>query len=195
LWAISPEKKVTVLVNGFEGKNFNGPNDVWVNRLNGDMYFTDPYYKRNYWEEGHTHMDEQRVYYLAKGTNHAVIADDKIIKPNGIVGTADGKYLYVADIEGNKTYKYTIGADGSLSNKTLFVSQGSDGMTLDNEGNVYLTGHGVTVYNPKGEKIHHFNIPENWTGNVCFGGKDKNILFITASKSIYIVHMNVHGIN
>ena len=67
-------------------------------------------------------------------------------------------------------------------------------MTIDNEGNVYLTGKGVTVFNSGGEKIDHIDIPESWTANVCFGGKDQDTLFITASKSLYAVKMRTRGV-
>ncbi len=95
---------------------------------------------------------------------------------------ADGKLLYVADIKGNKTYRYSINKDGSLSNAQVFVNMGSDGITLDNKGNVYLTGKGVTVFNSEGQRIAHIPIPEKWTANVAFGGKQRNKLFITASE-------------
>ena len=94
----------------------------------------------------------------------------------------------------NKTYHYEINKDGTLSNRTVFVTMSSDGMTLDEKGNLYLTGTGVTVFNSNGEKIKHIDIPENWTANICFGGKNKNILFITASKAIYTLEMNVKGV-
>ena len=71
---------------------------------------------------------------------------------------------------------------------------GSDGMTIDDRGNVYLTGKGVFVFDPSGNKIETIDIPEPWCGNVCFGGKSKNLLFITASKGIYGLTMNVHGV-
>ena len=194
LWSISPDKKVSVVVKDFKGKTFNGPNDVWVNHKTGDIYFTDPYYKRDYWKEGHTHMDDQRVYYLAKDAKEPVIVEHQIIKPNGMICTPDGKTLYITDIDDSKIYRYDVNEDGSLANKKLFAEHTSDGMTIDEKGNVYLTGKGVTVYSPDGKKIQHFEIPESWTGNICFGGRDGNILFITASKSVYIVHMKVKGI-
>jgi gluconolactonase len=194
LWSISPKKEVSVLVNNYEGQTFNGPNDVWVNPVSGDLYFTDPYYKRDYWSNEHVHMKEERVYFLSKNYKDPIIADGDITKPNGIVGTPDGKFLYVADIGGNKTFVYKINKDGTLSGKKLFVEQGSDGMTIDNAGNVYLTGKGVTIYNHDGQMIQKIPIHEDWTGNICFGGIDKNILFITASKSVYIVHMRVKGV-
>lgn len=72
---------------------------------------------------------------------------------------------------------------------------GSDGMTLDAEGNVYLTGKGVTVFDKTGKKLTNIPIPEAWTGNVKFGGKDRQLLFITASKKVYGVKMRVKGAN
>jgi gluconolactonase len=117
----------------------------------------------------------------------------EIDRPNGIRLSPDGKTLYVADIGAGKTYHYTIAADGSLNDKTLFCEMGSDGMTLDNEGNVYLTGRGVTVFDRTGRKIEHIDVAENWTGNVTFGGKDRDLLFITASTSVYGLKMRVKG--
>jgi gluconolactonase len=120
--------------------------------------------------------------------------DSTVIKPNGIVGTPDGKYLYVADMGNWKTYRYDINADGTLSNKVLFANEASDGMTIDDHNNIYFTNNGVSVYNAAGEKIEHINLPEKWTANVCFAGKEKNILFITASKSVYVIQTLVKGV-
>ena len=193
LWSISPKGKVTVLLDNFQGKRFNGPNDLWVHPGRGDIYFTDPYYQRNYWTRKSPDISGKHVYYLAKKSTAATIADDQLRQPNGIVGTPDGKYLYVADIGDNKTYKYEIDADGRLNNRRLFVNQGSDGMTLDAQGNVYLTGKGVTVYNPAGQQLAHIPVPAGWTANVCFGGKDRSTLFITASEGVYTQAMLVKG--
>ncbi len=194
LWSIDAGKKAKVLCTGYNNGIFNGPNDVWVNKKTGGIYFTDPFYERDYWNKDHKHMQAQNVYYLAKGSAMAVIADDSLQKPNGIIGTTDGKYLYVSDIGAGKTFKYEIAENGHLINKKLFVSEGSDGMTLDTNDNLYITGNGVTVFNAAGQKIQHIPINEKWTGNVCFSGKDMHTLFITASKSIYAVKMNVAGI-
>jgi gluconolactonase len=193
LWSIAPDKKVTVLVKDYKGKLLNGPNDVFVTSK-GKIYFTDPYYQRDYWTRKSSDLDGQKVYYL-KAKNKPEVVVDNMIKPNGIIGTPDGKYLYVADIEANKTYKFTIAEDGSLKDQTLFVPQGSDGMTIDNEGNIYLTGKGVTVYNKEGKRIEHIDVPADWTANITFGGKEKNILFITASQNIYTLKMKVKGTN
>jgi gluconolactonase len=193
LWSISPDKKITVLLKDYQGHLMNGPNDIWIDNKGG-IYMTDPYYQRPWWSRTKSDLDGQKVYYLPKGASQPIVVDADYKQPNGIVGTPDGKYLYVADIRDNKTYKYTINTDGTLSNRQLFAAQGSDGMTLDADGNVYLCGKGVTIYNPRGVKIGHIAIPEPWTANLCFGGKHKNVLFITASTALYTVQMNVKGV-
>jgi len=193
LWSISPKKKIKVLLTNFNGHLMNGPNDIWID-AKGGIYMTDPYYQRNYWTRTKSDLDGQKVYYLTKGSHQPIIVDSTIKKPNGIVGTPDGKYLYVADIGANKTYKYTINKNGNLSNRVLVIEQGADGITLDEVGNIYLCGNGVTIYNPSGKKIGHIAINEPWTANLCFGGKNKDVLFITASTAIYTVKMNVKGV-
>jgi len=192
LWSIAPDGKVTILLKDFGGKLFNGPNDLWI-RPDGGIYFTDPFYKRDYWKRGPAEQDVQAVYYLAAGAKAPVRVADDLKQPNGIIGTADGKTLYIADIGAKKTYAYEVGADGQLSNKKLFCAMGSDGLTIDADGNVYLTGKGVTVFDKAGKQIENIPVPEGWTANVCFGGKDKQTLFITASKGLYAVKTRVKG--
>lgn len=193
LWSIDRKGKITVLLKDFEGKKLNGPNDLWIDKWGG-IYFTDPYYQRDYWQRKKPEIESKNVYYLPKGASKPVIVDSDLIQPNGIVGTPNGKHLFVADIDDKKTYKYDINKDGSLKNRRLFVNQGSDGMTLDNEGNLYLTGPGVNIYNKSGEKIGDIKIPSGWTGNICFGGEDRKTLFITASESVYTLRMRVKGV-
>ncbi len=193
LWSISPKGAATVLLKDYQGQRFNGPNDLWLHP-NGGIYFTDPYYQRDYWARKKPDLARQNVYYLPKGKQQAVLVDSTLMQPNGIVGSPDGKFLYVADIRANKTYKYAINADGSLSNRQLHVPQGSDGITLDAQGNLYLTGRGVTVYDPTGIKLGTIAVPSRWVGNVCFGGKDRRTLFITASESVYTLAMRVKGV-
>lgn len=192
LWSISPDKKITVLLDNYQGKLFNGPNDLWIDPKGG-IYFTDPYYQRPYWERKKSELNGQYVYYLAKGKTVPVIVDSNLVQPNGIVGSADGKNLFVADIGDKKTCKYEISKNGLLTNRTLFVEMGSDGMTLDNKGNLYLTGRGVTVFNSIGKQIAHIEIP-GWTANVCFSGKNRDVLFITSNTAVYTLQMIVKGI-
>jgi gluconolactonase len=191
LVSYAADKQIKTLAENYNGKHFNGPNDLWI-APGGGIYFTDPYYHRDYWMNGHTELQDTRgVYYLdPKGKVTRVVDDFK--QPNGLIGTSDGKTLYVSDINDRKIWKYNVNADGSLSNKTYFAPEGSDGMTIDKKGNVYLTNRFVSVYNPKGENIAKIAVPEQ-PSNLCFGGKKRNILFITARTSVYILKMKVRG--
>lgn len=194
LWSVSPKRKVKVLVKDFGGSLLNGPNDLWI-RPDGALYFTDPRYPRPYWKRNpKSQQAGEHVYFLRtkrNATPRPVATDLK--QPNGIIGTPDGKTLYVADIGAGKTYAYDVQSGGELTGKRLFCNLGSDGMTLDAEGNVYLTGRGVTVFDKAGNQIDHLAIPEGWTANVTFGGKDNDLLFITASKSVYGAKLRVKG--
>jgi gluconolactonase len=118
-----------------------------------------------------------------------------LVQPNGIIGTPDGKTLLVADIRAGKTYAYDIQPDGTLTSKRLHCELGSDGMTLDMEGNLYLTGNGVIVFDKAGKQIERIPVPERWTANVSFGGKDHRTLFITASTGLYSIQMKHAGAN
>ncbi|MFA5191701.1 MAG: SMP-30/gluconolactonase/LRE family protein [Verrucomicrobiia bacterium] len=194
LWSIAPDGTVTVLVKNYKGELLNGPNDVWV-RPDGGMYLTDPFYKRPWWNRDTMQQDSQQVYFLTPDRKTLRRVTTDLVQPNGIIGTPDGKTLYVADIRDKKTYRYDIQPDGSLKNKKLLFAAGSDGMTLDDEGNIYITGKGVTVFDRTGKQIEQIDVPEKWSANVCFGGKDKRTLFITASKGLYSIRMRVKGAN
>jgi gluconolactonase len=183
-----------ILITDYRGKLLNGPNDVWISK-DGSYYLTDPYFKRDYWTRNPERQQPvEGLYYLAPEGKQLVMLDSTLNQPNGLVGTPDGKHLYVAEARANRILRYDIQTDGSLSNRQVFANMGSDGMTIDDRGNIYLTGDGVTVFDKNGQQIAHFPIPEDWTANVCFGGKERNILFITASKSVYTLKMLVHGL-
>jgi len=193
LIAISLDKQQRILAENYNDKPLNAPNDLWI-APDGGIYFTDPYYHRDYWEPGRKEVQDVRgVYFLnPDGKVSRVISDYK--QPNGLIGTPDGKTLYVSDINDGKIWKYDIQANGTLSNKTFFAPEGSDGMTIDNQGNVYLTNKFVSVFDNTGKKIAQIEVPEQ-PSNVCFGGKKRNILFITARTSVYTLKMKVKGVN
>jgi len=194
LWSIDiATKEVEVLVDNFEDKKLNGPNDMWVDKKGG-IYFSDPYYKRDYWTNPEKEMESDNVYYLSPNREKLTMVAKDLVRPNGLIGTPDGSTLYVADIGDNKTYSFHIREDGSLSNRLLFCEMGSDGMTIDNKGNIYLTNKGVFIFNRNGEQIEHIEIDQKWTANVTFGGLERNILFITAMNSVYTLEMNVQGV-
>lgn len=186
------DKKVFHLIHeNYDGKPLNAPNDLWIAH-GGGIYFSDPYYPRRWWKEGRgEEQDVRGVYYLnPEGDIIRVIDDFK--QPNGLIGTPDGKFLYVADINDKKIWKYSIQPDGKLTNKTYFAPHGSDGMTIDNNGNVYLTMGKIWVYSPEGKLIEEIEVPES-PSNVCFGGKKRNVLFITARTSVYTLKMKIKG--
>ena len=193
LWRVNPKDKSTVIYEKYNGKLLNAPNDVWV-APDGSVYFSDPFYKRDYWQRGPSEQDCEGVYRLDPKSKSITRVDSSLKQPNGLIGTPDGKTLYIADIGDKKTYAFTIQPDGSLAQKKLFCDMGSDGMTLDNEGNVYLTGAGVFVFDPSGKQIAHIPVDAPWTANVCFGGKDRDELFITASTGLFRIKMRTKGV-
>jgi gluconolactonase len=191
LWRIDVKTKhIEVLVDNFKGKLLNAPNDVWVHP-NGGIYFTDPFYQRKYWKgRDEPEQKKERVYFLAKGAEELVVADEDFVRPNGIVGSGDGTFLYVADIGDKKTYRYDIAPDGRLIHRKLFCEMGSDGMTLDKRGNLYLTGKGVTVFDKTGELLGSIPTGKKWTANVCLGGSAGNTLFVTALDSVFVIELS-----
>ncbi|MCF2443270.1 SMP-30/gluconolactonase/LRE family protein [Dyadobacter sp. CY345] len=196
IWSTDLQGKSSVLLSSQDFEHLNGPNDLWINK-NGDIYFTDSYYpaKENPSEKIKSDTTRQRVLLSpAQDRKNVKVVDQDLKKPNGIVGSADGKTMYVADIAANKTYRYSVGADGSLLDKTVFIEIGADGIILDERGNLYLTGNEITIGNASGKIIGHITTPSKKITNLCFGGKERNLLFITAFKEIYVLAMNVRGI-
>jgi gluconolactonase len=187
LVSIDPKGNVTVLTDKYEGKRFNSLNDLWIDPKGG-VYFTDPRYGNRDGME----QDGEHVYYLSPDRKKLTRVISDMVRPNGVIGTPDGKTLYVADHGGSKTFAYKVSEDGTLAGKKLFAPEGSDGMTIDNEGNVYLTTKVVAVYNKDGQKIESIPAPEQ-PANVTFGGSDNQTLFITAQTSLYSVRMQVKG--
>ncbi|HVT82511.1 MAG TPA: SMP-30/gluconolactonase/LRE family protein [Phycisphaerae bacterium] len=186
------------------GKLMNGPNDVWIipaGPQKGGMYLGDPLYSRTWWgavrpaNDRQTQVGGRYVWFLSpdRKTITPVVTDFQM--PNGFIGTADAKTLYVSDITARKTYSYTINDDGTLGNKKPFCDAGSDGMTIDSDGNVYTTSGnartGVSIFNKEGKLVDTIPIS---SGNCCFGGKDGNILFICGNKEIYGVKMKTHRV-
>lgn len=185
------DKNYHVIASGYDGKLLNAPNDVWITE-NNEYYFSDPYWQRSFWpQDRKEEQDVKGVYFVNKNGEIKRVIDDFRV-PNGLIGTPDGKTLYVADMGDRKTWKYTIQPNGDLADKTLFAPSGSDGMTIDNLGNIYLTTRKVLVYSPEGELIKEIDVPEQ-PANVTFGGKNRDILFITARTSVYTLKMNVKG--
>jgi gluconolactonase len=161
-----------------------------------DLWFTDPFYKRPWWKHETPQQDGQHVYYLWRP-----IAKDWCAWPTtsnnptaSLAPPTARRFMSPISAPG-RLIVYDIQPDGTLANKTLFCELGSDGMTIDAENNLYLTGRGVTVFNKEGQKIEHIAVEEGWTANVCFGGADRQTLFITASKGLYSIRLRVKGMD
>lgn len=187
LVSISPAGEITALADQYNGKKFNSPNDLWVDPKGG-VYFTDPRYGNR---EG-MEQDGEHVYYLTPDRKSVLRVISDMVRPNGLIGTPNGKTLYVTDNGAGKTYAYKVSKDGSLTGKQLFAPEAADGMTIDSKGNVYLATKAVAVYDTKGQKIEEIPVPEQ-PANLTFAGADDSTLFITARTSLYAVDTLVKG--
>jgi gluconolactonase len=220
LWKIARNGTHTVLVDNYNGKLLNGPNDVWINPVTGGMYITDPMFPRDYWDESDPRKianpswpptkSEQaetgkggHVYYLAPGSTALTRVTtqgewDADSWPNGVVGTPDGKKLYVNKWAGDNmggTWVFDINADGSLTNMRKFIDMGGDGMSMDERGNIYISNSlGVVVFDPQGNKLVTIFTGGGATNNV-FAGPDQKTLFITGPvDKVNSLKMNVRGV-
>ncbi len=194
LWSIDlGTKSHNVMVGQVDGRRFGGPNDCWVDK-NGAIYFTDPLYKRPYWTQQIPDDNPRGVYRFSTDGKLTLVADD-LVQPNGIIGDSENRKLFIADIGDKKTYRYSIQDDGSLSDRELFCESGSDGMTIDIERRIYLTGNkGVTVYDRDGKEVETIAVQKGWTANVTFAGPDRRHLFITAGDSVFVIKTSTTGL-
>ncbi len=181
---------VVAVVDKFEGKKLNSPNDLVV-RSDGTIYFTDP----NYGLEGRAaELGFKGVFRVdPKGAVTALAKD--MNQPNGIGLSPDEKTLYVSDTVTSLVRAWPVAADGSVGtpSKLADLGGGGDGLAIDDAGNLYVTCNaGVRVVSPAGKVIGTIKIPESAT-NCAFGGPDRQWLFVSAGKSIYRVHLGIPG--
>ena len=186
--SISPAGTVSVLASNYAGLRFNEPNDLWIDPAGG-VYFTDPVFF------GHAVVQGgEYVYYISPDRTTVTRVVTDMVRPNGLVGTPDGKTLYLADWGATNVFRYAINTNGTLNNKTLFARVKCDGMTLDAEGNLYLCESAVLVYDSVGNQVEQIAVPERPT-NLEFGGSDRKTLFITTDAgSLYSIRMRVQGV-
>jgi len=187
LVSIAPDGTLTVLADKYEGKPFNSLNDLWIDPKGG-VYFSDP----RYGNRDNLPQDGEHVYYLTPDRVKVIRVISDMVRPNGLIGTPDGKTLYVTDHGADKTFAYAVNDDGTLTDKKLFAPEGSDGMTIDSRGNVYLTNRVVAIYDRDGKRIAEIKVPEG-PSNVTFGGPGRRTLFITARTSLYSIEMAMRG--
>ncbi len=185
--SFAPDGEMTTVADRYLSHRLNQPNDLWVAPCGG-IYFTDPVFGKISME-----VDGENVYYITPDHKHVIKVIEGFEKPNGIVGNPMTGVLYVIDTRKDMTYAYSIGDDGMLSDGRVFAPEGYDGMTVDVEGNVYITTRqGISVYDSSGVRIETIEVPETTT-NLCIGGRDHRTLFITAGSSLYSVRLKHQG--
>ena len=190
----APAPRFETLVGEYEGKRFNSPNDV-APRANGALYFTDPPYGLQGGNE-EKELDFQGVYRLAASGSLTLLTDE-LSRPNGIAFSPDQSILYVANSDGANqpvVMAYDVESDGGISNGRVFFESWGDGMAVDQEGNVYVTGPGggVLIINADGEHLGTLLAPPR-TSNATFG-EDGSTLFVTANTRLVRIRLNVKGV-
>ena len=202
---------ITILADSYQGKKLNSPNDL-VYRSDGSLYFTDPPYGLRTQKDSDPekelkvngvyripHAFDQKTAEPARSELQLLVSD--LPRPNGIAFSPDEKYLYVDNSEPKKIWmRYRVQPDGNLTDAKLFYDAtpdprpgAPDGMKVDEKGNVYSTGPGgVWIFSPEGKALGTIVMPEK-SANVAWGGPDRKTLYITASTSIYRIHLMIAG--
>jgi len=190
---------IVTIASHYKGKKLNSPNDVVV-KADGSVYFTDPPYGLN--PIFGTFEEQELAFYgvyrvSPNGDNLSLLIDDSV--PNGLAFSPDESLLYVADTEMNHIRVFNVNEDGKTTNGRIFVEISGeplapDGLKVDSEGNVYVTGKGgIWVLNPEGRRLGTISVPE-LPANLCWGDRDWKTLYITARTSLYRVRLNMAGI-
>ena len=176
----------------YQDKHFNSPNDLTI-RDDGTVFFTDPDYQLGARTSEIGSTGAYRVAPpLAGGTRAAELVDGTLPKPNGVALSPDQRTLYLGS-SGNEIWKFSVAADGSVSGRSKFAEVGgSDGMTVDCAGNLYVASGTIEVFAPDGSKLGDISTAEG-PSNAAFGGPDRKTLYITAQTGLYSIALAVPG--
>jgi gluconolactonase len=200
---------MTVLADRYHGKRFNSPNDVIV-KSDGSIWFSDPTFGIDSFYEGERQESELPacVYRIDGQSGEVTMVADDVLGPNGLAFSPDESVLYIVESRGvpRKIRAYDVDASGNgaaLSNNRVLIDAGPgtpDGFRVDTHGNLWCGWgmgtdelDGVRVFTPQGEPIGHIALPER-CANVCFGGRDRNRLFMAASHGLYSLYVNTQGV-
>ena len=192
--------EVVTIVDNFNGKKLNSPNDLVV-KSDGSIWFTDPPYGILSDKEGHkseSELEGNFVFRYDPIVDKLTLISDDFDKPNGIAFSPDEKLLYIADSGDPKNIRvFNVSEDGESINKGRVFAEISpgvpDGFRIDTDGNVFTSASdGIQVFTPSGVMLGKILVPER-TANCAFGGKNRETLFITASTSLYSIVMNAKG--
>ncbi len=199
---LEPDGSLRVLVDEYNGRKLNSPNDLCV-KSDGTIWFTDPPYGILSGREGNARESElagNYVFRLNPDSGAISIVTDQLDRPNGIAFSPDESVLYVADSgDPRNLVAFDVTTDGTtVDNKRIFavVRPGiADGFRCDVNGNVWTSAHdGIHCYTPEGELIGKILVPEQRTANCAFGDADRKTLYICGDRSLYSVRLNVEGI-
>ncbi|HZS85589.1 MAG TPA: SMP-30/gluconolactonase/LRE family protein [Stellaceae bacterium] len=197
---------ITVILDRFEGRRLNSPNDVVV-KSDGSIWFTDPEFGiLGYYEGGKAEPElPTNVYRVDGQTGKATVVIGDIVRPNGLCFSPDEKILYVVDCGASPRliHAYDVVGDGTrLANRRTLVDAGPgtpDGFRCDVDGNLWCGWgmgedglDGVMVFSPQGQPIGRIALPER-CANLCFGGRHRNRLFMASSQSLYALYVNTQG--
>jgi gluconolactonase len=212
LESLKPNAQITILADEYKGKRLNSPNDL-VYKSDGSLYFTDPPYglRTQHDDDPEKQLKVNGVYRISHAIDQKpgappARADLQLLvtdlpRPNGIAFSPDEKYLYVNNSEPRKIWmRYRVNPDGTLTDAKLLYDATSDkrpgspdGMKVDKEGNIYSAGPGgVWIFSPEGKPLGTILFDEK-TANVTWAGPDHKMLYITASTSVYRVHLDIEG--
>ncbi len=192
---------VVTIASHYEGKKLNSPNDVVV-KSDGSIYFSDPPYglTAEFGELGEQELDFCGVYRLSPDGETLTLLVDDFSRPNGLTFSPDESILYINDTERMHIRVFDVKEDGAIANGRLFAEESGeeegapDGMKVDSEGNVYVTGPGgIWVFNPAGAHLGTIATPER-AANLAWGDSDWKTLYITATSSLYRIRLNIPGI-
>ena len=199
IYKTDDELNVSVVVDQFDGKKFNSPNDVCV-KSDNTIWFTDPPYGILSDYEGYPGEQEYEgcyVFSFNTKKNILKVITTSLDRPNGITFSHDEKKLYIADTGENIKCMYVFDVEGDLiSNQKLvydFKPFFSDGFRCDKDGNIWTSaGKAIKCFNPQNELIGQLILPE-LVSNLEFGGKEGNTLYVTATSSLYAMELNQIG--